>query len=157
MTAGQPPAPPSLELLLFRAGGIRFGVECARVAGILTPEEATVRGMAPFDAEPALGLPCRESPPPSCCRVILLKGGETVSGVRIEGPDEFVLVGAGQISPLPALLAATITVPAIRAVALIDQQFILLADFTRVIPPAAGRQKPTETDPEREVTPCSKK
>ena len=131
MTGGEPRAPLSLELMLFRAGGIAFGVECGQVAGIVSQEEAAARGIDLLDAVELLGLSSSIDPNRSRCRVVLLKGDAEGTGVRIEGPDEFLMAGAGQIFPLPALLAATIAVPAIRAVALVDGAFILLADFAR--------------------------
>ena len=126
-------APACVELLLFTAGGIRFGVECSSIAGILTLPEAQEIGLSILDLPAALRLACLQEPVCAASRVIVLKGGDASTGVIINGPDEFFMADAADVSPLPALLSATISTPAIRGVARRGDEFILLADFQRAL------------------------
>lgn len=113
MTADEP----SLDLVVFRAGGSRFAVEARHVAGMRAgtatcPDGAVV--LAPVGQSPMRLLD-------------LVQGAVLVA----EEPVAALRVAAAAIHPLPAPIAARIEKPEVRALLWDEDGLIVVADASR--------------------------
>ena len=116
-----------LELVLFGAGGFRFGVEARQVLAARAAE----RDEAPLRVERLLAL--GEEPSSARGRVVLRVGsGSSGLDVAVEGPVELLGVAAASVHPLPPLLAARTRLQGLRALAFVEGQLLPLVDLVGV-------------------------
>jgi len=123
-----------IQLLIFNIMGIRIGVDMEQVFEMI--ELGQVEGenfeifhfyeKVPFDVDPYRFH--YNSP-----KVLLVKDEETVTGVVIDQPDDFIRVKIELIQPLPLLLEATIRPRVIWGVTLVEGQIVLLVDLYRLL------------------------
>lgn len=116
----------TLELVLFKAGQHRFGVEASRIrsSGIL-PDYAIP------SIEPLLSLPGGESGRHRLC--LTVKGRNQDFELSVEAPLELCALPLETIHPLPAAVTAVCTLPGLRALALIETSLILLVDLNALL------------------------
>ena len=113
------PTPTALDVVVFAAGGHRFGIEAlyvrAQRAGTDGPSAPSLPGLPGL----AAGQDC-----------VLLQIGDRL--VAVTPPVELCRLDAATIHPLPPLLAARCRLRALRAVAVDAAGVILLLDGDRL-------------------------
>ena len=116
----------TLELVLFKAGQHRIGVEASRVRG---------SGILPDYAIPAieslLSLSGGESGRHRQC--LTVKGRNQDFELSVEAPLELCALPLETIHPLPSAVTAVCTLPGLRALALADRSLILLVDLNALL------------------------
>jgi hypothetical protein len=119
-----------LELLVFTVAGIIIGVDTEQVAGMISTEQAEEMGMEVSSFHEKISLGGRSvhyrSP-----KALLIKD-KTPYAIIIELPDDILSVRLDSIRPLPLLLEACTSCPAIWGVAVKQERIILLVDFLRL-------------------------
>lgn len=110
-----------LDVVLFETGGYRFALEAAAVAGL-----------RPFDREADVRVPSIESrlgvaAPITGARLVLRLRSGTACTVPTGATLAALPVSA--IHPLPSLIEARLTVPAVKALAVDGRGVVILADL----------------------------
>lgn len=116
-----------LEILVFSAGGITFGVDTEQVGGVITETEAEALGMelVPFpDKVPSGGIQRRFQ----TLKALLIKDAMTFA-VAIESPESILSIRLDSIRPLPPLLTACNPCQTVWGVTVREEGIILLIDF----------------------------
>ena len=116
----------TLELVLFKVGQHRFGVEASRIrsSGIL-PDYAIP------SIESLLSLSGGENGRRRQC--LTVKGRNQEYELSVEAPLELCALPLETIHPLPATVTAVCTLPGLRALALTDTSLILLVDLNALL------------------------
>ena len=110
-----------LDVVLFETGGYRFALEAAAVASL-----------RPFDGETDVRVPAIESRlgvavPITGVRLVLrLRSG---AACTVPTGATLAVLPANAIHPLPSLVEARLTVPAVKALAVDGRGVVILADL----------------------------
>jgi len=135
-----------LDLVLFRAGAVRIGVEACRVRASRPP--ARLEDGAMMEIEGLLNLsPSLAGMPSGERHVVMFKGAgpdDIDHAVRVDGPVELVSLASERIYPLPPLLAARVTLRGLRGLALDDGGIALLVDVGEAMANGTDRTRAAE-------------
>lgn len=123
MSAG--PAGATLDVVCFGAGGCRLGVAASQVRA----ELPDARGRALLPVEPLFGLRQDLYASLGAERVLLIAHAGGTSALQVTAPLQLQRLEAQAIFPLPPLVQACITLPAVRALALTTQGVVVLVDL----------------------------
>lgn len=113
----------TLMVVRFSAGGHRFAVEAAHVRGLA--------GAVPADApraESVLGLADDGGTDGRRCLLVAPSGGGAPRPLSVAEPVHLDAVAAEAVVPLPPLVAARMSIPGARALALDAEGPVLLLD-----------------------------
>ena len=119
-----PPMVP-VSMVGFRSGGIRFAIEAANVEAMLPSSRGASSFASLMDLAPA---------PDAALRVLSVRMGETSRPLTVEEPVATIELDGEAVRPLPALMAARIRIPHIRALTWDDQGLVILLATTTVPP-----------------------
>jgi chemotaxis signal transduction protein len=121
-----------LELVLFRVGGLRYGVDARQVACIEDNPLSARDGLRWFHE--ILGLPGGAVTYLNPV-VLTLHGWST--GIIVDGLEDIVRIPLSDLSPFPSLTESAARAKGLWAVAKRDEQLILLLDFDLLSAPVA--------------------
>ena len=143
----------ALDLLIFRAGEARFGLDAAQIAAVLRPEDLEVvegneagetqvrHGGATF---PVVGLAAMawdaELARSQAAKVVLPKGTPPPVGFIIGDPEEMARVEVGSIEALPPLIRAMVQGSGMWAAARHEDGLVILIDLAEVAEAALKRR-----------------
>lgn len=129
--ADKDPSPSELRIMTFSMMSIRMGVDVGQVFQMLEPRQAAAQDLRVVSLHERLSFGERrvryESP-----RVLLLRNAGH-DGVLIDQPEDITLVKVDCLRPLPPLLEAHRENGIVWAVALIDEEIVLLVDLYKVV------------------------
>lgn len=143
----------ALDLLIFRAGEARFGLDAAQIAAVLSPEglevlegnragETQVRhGGVVFPVVGLAAMAWDEGLARSqAAKVVLTKGTPTAVGFIIGDPEEMARVEVGSIEALPPLVRTMVQGSGMWAVARHEDGLVILIDLAEAAEAAIRRR-----------------
>jgi hypothetical protein len=116
----------TLELVLFKAGQYRFGVESASVRS-----SGELPGHHIASIESLLALSCSSGYSRRHC--LTIKGNSQDYEISVAAPLELCSIPVEIIHPLPAVLSARCKLPGLRALAVCDNGLTLLVELNRLL------------------------
>ncbi len=109
----------TLELVLFKAGQFRFGLEASRVRG---SGEFSTQNVPTAEALLALS----EETADRCRKCLIIRGDEQDYEISVAAPFELRSIPAESVYPLPTALYARCRLPGLRALAILARECIML-------------------------------
>ncbi|MDP2168717.1 MAG: chemotaxis protein CheW [Thermodesulfovibrionales bacterium] len=124
-----------INLLFFKAGGLRMAVEASQVSEMMDAEGAANSGLPLVRLDEMLPLPEGQTTQGKT----FLIGGNKPYGVVVDSIDEIAAVGIDSLRPMPPLAASGSV--AIWGVCLRGDDILLLVDFQRLAGPVQAEEK----------------
>lgn len=145
----------AMDLLVFRSGATRFGLDAAQIAEVLSLQDQEVVGdpaagtgrvyregveirVVELAAEPGGGRPSRRRD----AKLVLPKAAEPTAGFAIGDPEEMLRVEARQIEALPPMIRSMVEGSGMWAAAKCEGGLVILIDLVEAGEAALRRRGP---------------
>lgn len=118
---------PALDVVAFMLGNQRFAIEATQVRTLL-PQQSDISAQP---LEHLIRLP-KVTIPQTAQYNLLLKHPAGDYAVTVSAPVTLLSLDSSAIQPLPPLIAACSNIPSMRALAIIQDELIMLLDINTI-------------------------
>jgi chemotaxis signal transduction protein len=137
--AQQSVCPEEIRVLIFRAGGIRMGVDASDITEIIDREQAESRALKPFrliDGAAGGNMGGTDS----SINVLVTRKEGLAGAILIERPEDILTIPMDDLQPLPPLIASCGSSRALWGALVRNDEVILLLDIDKLasVPDAGG-------------------
>ena len=119
-----------ISLVLFRAAGVKMGVDAAQIEEIVDSEEAEESGICPLHPAGLFGEDSSSSA--SCPKTLLHRGENGTFGLGIDELCEIKTVSVDSLRPLPAIIASLAGPRNFWGATAMGEEIVLLVDLRRL-------------------------
>ena len=119
--------PVEISLVLFRAAGVKMGVDAAQIEEIVDSEEAEKSGICSLHPAGLFGEDSLSSA--SCPKTLLHKGESGTFGLGIDELCEIKTVRVDSLRPLPAIIASLAGPRNFWGATAMGEEIVLLVDL----------------------------